>query len=328
MYLITGSTGFIGSLLCRALLARGEQVRAFHRSTSSLSGLEGLPVEHAIGDLTQPETIAEAMQGVEYVFHTAAQTGGWDDLKRYRAVSVQGTQAVVEAALRAGVRRLVFTGSGAALGVPETGPREGVALLNEAHTWNLPAETWPYAHAKYLAELEIQQGVAQGLDAVTVLPTYVVGAGDLYRSETSPITLAAQGKISFSVSGGFNVVAVEDVVAGHLAAMQRGRRGERYLLGGQNMTFSNFLKLAANAAGARPPYGELPVGLVRALARPAGWLRPFFRLPVDAELLTLAGTFFYYDTSKSSRELGLAEARPIPEAIQAAWNWFELARRA
>jgi dihydroflavonol-4-reductase len=124
------------------------------------------------------------------------------------------------------------------------------------------------------------------------------------------------------------VVAVEDVVAGHLAAMQRGRRGERYLLGGQNMTFSNFLKLAANAAGARPPYGELPVGLVRALARPAGWLRPFFRLPVDAELLTLAGTFFYYDTSKSSRELGLAEARPIPEAIQAAWNWFELARRA
>lgn len=328
MYLVTGSTGFIGSHLCRALLARGEKVRVFHRSTSALHGLDGLDVEHVVGDVTQPESLAGAMRGVDFVFHAAAQTGASADVQRHQLVTVAGTRAVLQAALEAGVRRLVYTGSASALGIPDAGPRGGITLMDETHTWNFSARGWPYAYAKYMAELEVQQAVALGLDAVIVCPTYVVGEGDLYRLDSSPLALAAQGKIPLSVAGGMNVIAVEDVVDGHLAAMEKGKRGERYLLGGQNMTFSTFLKLAANATGARPPYGELPVGLTRALSKPAGWLRPFFRLPVDAGLLTLAGRYFYYDTSKSHRELGLGEARPIPETIQAACDWFLKAGRA
>jgi dihydroflavonol-4-reductase len=160
---ITGATGFIGGALCRAFSARGDRVFAFHRATSNLRQLEDLPVEHVIGDLTQPATLTAAVQGMDAVFHTAAWVG-MNDAGRLYAINVEGTRTVVQAALKAGVKRLVYTSSVAALGIPAPGVP---VLLDENHTWNFRPELFPYGYAKYLAELEVQKGVAQGLEICT-----------------------------------------------------------------------------------------------------------------------------------------------------------------
>ena len=322
--LVTGSTGFIGSQLCRALVTQGHSVRAFHRPTSSLRGLEGLPVEHALGDMTQPATLPAAMEGIEIVFHAAAMLSDMGDPAKMYAITVEGTRAVLQAAQQAGVRRLIHTSSVAALGVPETGPRmQGVpVLMDESHTWNYSPDGWRYGFAKYLAELEVQKAVAQGLDAVIVNPAVVFGAGDVYRISNSTVVQVARGQIPVAVQGGCNVVHIADVVAGHLAALERGRCGERYILGGQNMTFLTLINLIAGVTGARPVRSVLPAWLTRALGLPMRWLHPFIDLPVDARLLSMTGLFFYYDTQKSHAELGLELPRPPDQAIREAWDWF------
>ncbi len=315
----------MGSQLCRALVGAGHEVRAFHRPTSSLRGLDGLDVEHAIGDVTLLESLAAAMAGVDAVFHVAAQLGGTTGTRRMFAVTVEGTRAVVQTALQAGVRRLVHTSSVAALGVPESSPSAGLdpsmPLLDENHSWNYPPEDWPYGYTKYLAELEVQKAVAQGLEAVIVNPTYVVGAGDVYRQNSSVLMQVAQGLVPVSVPGGLNVVHVADVVAGHLASLERGCPGERYILGGQNMTHAHFLELAAYITGAQPPKAVLPAGLVRMVVGPVRLARPFMKLSFAPEMLRLAGIYFYYDLRKARQALGLGDPRPIDAALCEAYAW-------
>ncbi len=316
--LVTGSTGFIGSRLCRALVQAGHKVRAFHRPASTLRLLEGLEIEHALGDLTQPETLLAAMQGIEGVFHAAAWMGGNDSGRLY-AVTVEGTREVLAAARKAGVRRVVHTSSVAALGVPERG---APSLLNENHTWNIPPEYYPYGYAKYLAEMEVQKAVAQGLDVVITNPGMVFGAGDVHRQSSSIINLVAARKLSVAVEGGINAVHIADVVEGHLAAFERGRCGERYILGGENLTYLELLQIIARAAGVPAPNLVLPAGLVRALGRLALPLQNFLDLPVSAELFHLAGYNFHYDLRKAQVELGLAPPRPVEEAVAEALSWF------
>lgn len=316
--LVTGSTGFIGSNLCRALVEIGHEVRAFHRPTSSLRGLEGLPVEHVSGDLTQYETLEPAMAGVEAVFHVAAFMGGGKAGKAY-AVTVEGTRAVARAALAARVQRLVHTSSVAALGVPES---HSISLLNENHTWNYPPERYPYGYAKYLAELEIQKAITSGLDAVIVNPALVIGPGDQYRQSSSPVVQVARRKLSVAVEGGINVVHLSDVINGHLAALSFGRTGHRYILGGENLTYLNLVQTAARAAGVPIPSTVLPAGVMRALSGPLSLLERFLNLPLPSELFNLAGYHFYYNLSKASQELNLPAPRPAEEAIHDALHWF------
>jgi dihydroflavonol-4-reductase len=317
--LVTGSTGFVGGALCRALLAQGHQVRAFHRPGSALRLLEGLPVEHALGDLTQPETLLPAMQGIEVVFHAAAQLGGKGPLAQFLAVTAQGTRALLQAAQAAGVRRVVHTSSVAALGVPEVGPVKGVGLLDELHTWNYPPERWRYGYAKYQAELEVQRAVAMGMDVVIVNPSIVFGPGDIYRAQSSLVVVQARHPIPVSLPGGSNVVHLDDVVAGHLAALERGRTGERYILGGENLSHTALLRLAADVTGTRAARVVLPVWTAKLLAH----LQPVLHLPIGADELGLAGYQFYYDTGKARRELGLAAPVPARRALQDAYDWFK-----
>ena len=316
--LVTGSTGFIGARLCRALVEGGHRVRAFHRPSSTLRLLDGLEVEHALGDLTQPETVQAAMQGIEVVFHAAAWMGGNEPGRLY-SVTVEGTRTVIQAALKAGVKRLVHTSSVAALGVPELHP---ASLLNENHTWNYRPDYYPYGYAKYLAELEVQKGVAQGLDAVIVNPSLVFGPGDIYRQSKSIVNMVASRRLSVAVEGGINVVHLADVVDGHLAAFERGRTGERYILGGENLTHLELLQRIAQIAGVPPPSMSLPAGLLRAMSGPARLLQTFLDLPVSADIFNLAGYFFFYDLRKAQVELGLPEPRPVAEAIREAFLWF------
>jgi len=328
--LVTGSTGFIGGQLCRALIAQGHIVRAFHRQTSSPRALDNLEVEHALGDLTQPVSLEAAMQGIEVVFHAAARLGYSQDPARAYAVTVEGTRSVLQAAMAAGVRRLVHTSSVAALGVPDVGGPTSVGiptLIDENHTWNYNANWWQYGYAKYLAEMEVQKAVAQGLDVVIVNPSGVFGAGDVYRTSNSLVVQVAQGRIPVGVEGGWNVVHVDDVIDGHLAALERGRCGERYILGGQNMSFDHFLNLIAEVTGGRPPRGVLPVWLTRAMAYPLRLTQSFIRLPANHELLRMTGRYFYYDIRKAREELGLGDPKPARLAIEEAWGWFNRQRK-
>ena len=321
--LVTGSTGFIGGALCRELVAQGHEVHAFHRASSALRVLEDLPVAHVIGDLTQADTLLTAMQDIEVVFHAAAFLGGNDDPGRNYAVTVEGTRSLLEAARKAGVRRVVHTSSVAALGVPESGPVDEPCLLNESHTWNYRPERWSYGYAKYLAELEVQKAVAGGQDIVIVNPSIVFGAGDVYRQTSSLVVQVARHKLPALVEGGANFVHLQDVVDGHLAALAKGQCGERYILGGENLTLVKVVEKIAAVVGAHPPLIVLPGGVARALAGPAVLFKNFIDLPVGSELLYLAGKFFYYDSHKAQVELGLGSPRPVEEGMKEAYAWFQ-----
>ena len=321
--LVTGASGFIGSALCRALLEAGFEVRAFHRPTSNLMLIKDLPLEHVLGDLSRRESIFQAMQGVQVVFHAAALMGGGrGDSGRHYTVTVEGTRNVLQAALECGVERVIHTSSAAALGVPPQIPGSQTAyLMDETHTWNYPAGRWPYAYAKYLAELEVQAAVARGLDVVILNPTLVIGAGDLYRQSRSVVVQAAQRRLPVVVEGGLNVVSLMDTIAGHLAALQRGRRGERYLLAGQNLTVVNLVERIAASAGVAPPRTVLPASLVRRVAPIYALLENWLPLPVSASELYLAGRYFYYDAQKAKGELEWACCVEVDHAIREALEW-------
>ena len=320
--LVTGSTGFIGGQLCRALCEQGHAVRAFHRPTSLTRVLEGLPVEHALGDLTQPDSVNAAMQGIEVVFHVAALLGGQENSGRMYAITVEGTRAVLQAALRAGVRRVVHTSSVAALGVPDFAD-PGSLPINENHSWNYRPDRWPYGYAKHLAELEVQKAVAQGLDAVIVNPSVVFGPGDVYRQSSSIIMQVARRRLPALTEGGLNVVHIQDVVAGHLAALECGVTGERYILGGENMTHATLARKIAKITGAPAPLLVLPPWMARGLVVPARLAQTFIPLPLAYNSLYLAGYRFYYQTSKAVVELGLNQPLPANQAISDAYAWFK-----
>ncbi len=325
--LVTGASGFIGGHLCRELIARGHTVRAFHRPTSSLRLLANLPVEHVVGDLTQPESVESALEGVEVVFHTAALLGDRANPAQHYAVTVEGTRNLLMAALRAGVQRVIHTSSAVALGIPPGPPRANEAtnlyLMDETHTWNYPPERWPYAYAKYLAEMEVQRAVALGLDAVIVNPTLVIGPGDHYRRTRSIIVQVARRRLPFITSGGLNAVHVADVVQGHLLALERGGRGERYLLGGENLTLGTLVATIAGVCGVPAPTLEWPAGLLRALSLLVRALEAYVNLPVEARTLALAGYYFYYSHAKAQAELGYTPQYTVETAIREAWAWFQ-----
>jgi len=320
--LVTGSSGFVGAALCQALCALGHDVRAFHRPSSNLQMLTGLPVEHAIGDLTQPETLAAAVDGVEVVFHAAALLGG-GTFEKEIAVTVAGTRAILQAARQAGVRRVIHTSSVAALGLP-TEPLHGEQpqLMNENHSWNITPAIWQYGYAKYMAELEVQRAVADGLDAVIVNPAWVLGPGDIYRLTSSPVVLAAKGRYPILAEGGLNVVHIHDVVDGHLAALAHGERGRRYILGGTNISIASYVQYAHQIAGLTPPTLVLPTGLARWSSVALRPLHALLNLPLDPTLLRLAGNHFYYDTRATRTALGLPEPIPWQQCVDDTYDWF------
>jgi len=323
--LVTGSTGFIGARLCRYLLERGYQVRAFHRSTSQLKLLEGLPVEHASGDLTRPETLIEALQGVDVLFHTAAMLGASEKPGQMYTINVEGTRSLLRAAMQAGVQRLVHTSSVSALGVPDAMVSKDSApgAMNENHSWTGPGDFWPYGYSKYLAELEVQKMVGAGLDAVIVNPSLVYGPGDLYKQTSSLVVQMAERRVPVLLDGGINVVHVDDVVSGQLAALEHGQRGERYILGGDNLPLVDLVRLAGEVVGVSAPDLVAPSGLLRALAGPISLLQPFITAAIPLSMLRMAGYHFYYDNRKAQEQLGWSPQHTTREALTEAYEWFK-----
>lgn len=324
--LVTGASGFLGSCLCRALSRQGHEVIALHRPTSLLAGLEGIPVQRQIGDMLDSPSLDAALRGVEVVFHTAAPMRPGRHPMAAIEVHIQGTRNVLEAARRAGVRRLVHTSSVAALGVPDAGPSdspEASPLLDEHHAWNYVPERWPYAFGKHASEVEVRRAVDAGLEAVIVSPSAVFGAGDWYRTRRSLVAHVARGAPIPILPGGVNAVHIDDVIGGHLAALERGRPGERYILGGENLTLESLLRTTAEVVGRRPPALRLPlpiIPLLRAVLAPLGTR---LRLPIEPSLLWLAGYYFFYDIRKARTELGLPAPRPYRIAAQETLAWLQ-----
>lgn len=316
--LVTGGTGFLGSHVARKLIEAGHTARVLRRKTSPLKLLEGLPVEHAIGDVMDSASLDAAMDGCEWVFHVAAIADYWraNRIKLY-LVNVNGTINVLNAAKRAGVRRVIFTSSGAAVGM-----REDSRPADETVMFNLPPDRFPYGHSKHLAELEIRRAVAQGQDAVILNPAIVYGPGDLNLISGSMITELVGGKMFIYPDGGATVIDVRDVADAHLAAAERGRAGERYLLGAVDMSHKALLKLIADVVGAPPPTVRIPAYVTPLLAAAVEAIRQAgVTLPIDANQIRLSARNVYFDCHKAWRELGEPKV-DLRQSLEDTYRWY------
>jgi len=316
--LVTGATGLVGANVVEALNRAAWRVRILRRTTSRLDALRGLEYEEAIGDILDEASLVEAMRGVEVVFHVAGAADYWrKGPEHLYRINVEGTRTVVQAALRAGVQRLVYTSSVSAVG-PAPDPAHPV---DERHAYDLSPDIFPYGHSKWLAEQEVQKGVASGLDAVIVNPSIVVGPRDVYLTTGSLFQNMRRG-LPVVPRGGSGVVDARDVAQGHLAAAERGRTGERYILSAENLSHLQLARLIAEALGGRPPLWEVPSWLVPLIAALFDLGRAL-RLPVpaDGRTIRLSTYWFYVDNRKSREELGMTY-RPIRQSVRDALHWL------
>jgi dihydroflavonol-4-reductase len=321
MILVTGVSGFVGSAVARSLLQAGHQVRALVRPTSSRVNLADPRIEIAEGDLLDPQSLARAMASVRYLFHVAADYRLWarnpGDIVK---TNVEGTRALMTAAQRAGVERIVYTSSVATLAARPNGEPSD-------ETFPLPAEkaVGAYKYSKLVAERVVEAMVAeQGLPAVIVNPSTPIGPADVRPTPTGRIIVeAAAGRMPVYVDTGLNLVHVDDVAAGHLAALQQGRIGERYILGGQNVLLGDMLREIAQQMGRTPPKLRLPRQLIFPIAYGAEAVAYFTgREPfVTTTGLRLAKDRMFFTSAKAERELGY-RARPYGEAVAGAIAWF------
>ncbi|MFY9693718.1 MAG: hopanoid-associated sugar epimerase [Xanthobacteraceae bacterium] len=321
MILITGASGFVGSAVARCLLQSGEHVRALVRSTSSRTNLADPRLQIVEGDISDAASIRRAMTGVRYLFHVAADYRLWarrpDDIVR---TNVEGTRNVMNAALAAGVERVVYTSSVATLASrPNRAPSDETFPLDPADA------VGAYKYSKVMAERLVETMVAeQKLPAVIVNPSTPIGPGDVRPTPTGRIIIeAAAGRMPAYVDTGLNLVHVDDVAAGHVAALHKGRIGERYILGGQDVLLGDMLRDIARRVGRTPPKIRLPRQLIFPIAYGAEAIAHFTgREPfVTTTGLKLAKDHMFFTSAKAKRELGY-QARPYGEAIAEAIVWF------
>ena len=322
--LVTGATGFVGSHLVRFLAARGQRVRALVRPNSAsppIDILAAIPIERAIGDLRDASSLAAAVEGVDTVFHVAADYRLWaPDPAEIYSSNVEGTRNLLSASRAAGVRKFVYTSTVATIAVPRSG-----SLPNEATRASVAEMIGHYKRSKFLAEQEALHAAADGFPVVIVNPTTPVGAGDWKPTPTGKIILDfLNGRMPAYVDTGLNVVPVEDVAQGHLLAADRGRIGERYILGGRNMTLKEILDVLARITGRPAPRVRLPhaVALVAACADHlvSRALRREPRIPIDG--VRMARHKMFVDGSKAERELGYAPGS-VEAALERAVRWYE-----
>lgn len=318
--LVTGVSGFVGSAVARALAARGVRVRGLVRASSSRANLADFPGELVEADLRDADAVLHAMRGVGHLFHVAADYRLWapepEEIIRNNAAM---TSAVMEAALQVGVERVVYTSSVATLR-----PRDDRAA-DETDAATPDQAVGAYKRSKVIAERLVEEMVAQrGLPAVIVQPSTPIGPRDIRPTPTGRIVVeAANGRMPAYVDAGLNLVHVDDVAAGHLLAMDRGRIGERYILGGQDVMLGDMLGEIASLLGRRPPAFRIPRGPLfplafanEGLARVTG-REPF--LTVDS--LRMAKHRMFFSSAKAEVELGY-RARPHRAALADAIDWF------
>ncbi len=321
---LTGASGFVGSAVARKLLDEGFSVRALVRRTSNRANLEDIDLDVVEGDIRDATLVENAMRGARFAFHVAADYRLWaPDPQEIVTTNTEGTRAVMRAALNAGVERVVYTSSVATLRLNDDG-----APSNETMPLAEENAIGAYKKSKVLAERLVERMIAdEKLPAVIVNPSTPIGPRDVRPTPTGRIVVeAASGRMPAYVETGLNLVHVDDVAEGHVAALKRGRIGERYILGGENMTLGQMLAEIAHLAGRRPPTIKLPRALIypiaygaEAAARITG-REPF--ATVDG--LRMAKYKMFFSSAKAEKELSY-RARPAREALAEAFRWFQKA---
>jgi dihydroflavonol-4-reductase len=322
--LVTGATGFVGTAVARALIATGRRVRALSRVNSDRRNIAGLDLEIAEGSLEDTASLAKAVAGCGTLYHVAADYRLWvrDPQAMYRA-NVDGTRALMTAALAAGVERVVYTSSVAVLGLHADGTPS-----DENTPSTLDDMVGPYKRSKFLAEAEVRQLiVTRKLPAVIVNPSTPIGPRDIKPTPTGRMIVeAASGRMPAFVDTGLNLVHVDDVAQGHLLAEEQGRVGERYILGGENLSLAEILGRIAAIVGRSPPKVRLPLPVIWPVACVAeAWGRVTGREPmVTFDSLRMARKKMYFSSAKAERDLGF-RARPVDAALVDAIEWFRAA---
>jgi dihydroflavonol-4-reductase len=316
---VTGGTGFIGANLVRLLVQEGYQVRALVRPSSCLDNLRDLDVELVKGDLNHPE-VWQQMEGCQVLFHVAAHysllQGDREQLYHH---NVLGTRNILAAARKANIERTVYTSSVAAIGVGVPGE-----IVDETHQSKLEELVGHYKKSKFLAEQEAMQAVQAGQDVVIVNPSSPIGPLDIKPTPTGDIILRfLRRQMPFYLDTGLNFIDVRDVARGHLLALEKGRKGDRYILGHENLTLKQLLDQLAQLTGLKAPQRSVPAWLPLSVA----WideriLAPLGKPPsVPLDGVRMAHQPMYYDASKAVRELGLPQSS-ILTALKDAVDWF------
>jgi len=321
--LVTGGTGFIGSHIVRRLLKEKMAVRCLVRPSSNRANLAGLEVEYVLGDLRDRPSLEMALRDCDLLFHAAADYRLWArDPAELARVNVEGSRALFEAAGAAHLQKIVFTSSVAAVGRPPANGRPGIGT--EALDPSSEQLIGAYKKSKFASDRLARDFAAQGLPIVLVNPAAPIGPRDIKPTPTGKIIVdLLNGRLPAYLETGMNFVDVEDVAAGHWLAAQKGRVGERYILGHENLSFKSFLDLVARIARVPAPRVRIPY--------PAAWLAGALStglsrftgkepaVPLDG--VRMAHSTMFYDASKAVRELGLPQT-PIEEAVVKAVAWF------
>jgi dihydroflavonol-4-reductase len=319
---VTGATGFIGGAVVRRLLEAGHEVRAMVRAGADTRQLEGLPVERLEGDLRDRQSLRRGVSGCDWAFHVAALYSYWGHRWRdFFESNVEGTRRALEAARDERAARIVYTSSIAALGVHKDG-----SPATEATPSTLADRIGLYQRSKFMAEEIARDFARQGVPVVIVNPSSPVGIGDHKPTPTGQIIVDfLNGRMFGYVNTGLNIIDVDDVAAGHLLAAERGRVGERYILGGENLTLKQILDILAEAS-ARPKVSlRIPHGIALAwayvdvaLAR----LNPHRTPAATPEKVRLSRRFEFFDPGKAVHELGLPQT-PARVALRKAVEWYQ-----
>ena len=318
--LVTGATGFVGAAVARALIQTGVEVRVLARADADPTNLEGLPVERIAGDLRDPASLRHALNGCRQLYHVAAHYALWaKDPSVFYDVNVVGTRNLLEAARDVGVERTVYCSTIGAIGLPPGG-----GLGTEETPVSLEQMAGHYKRSKYLAEQEVHKLAKEGVPVVIVNPSAPVGERDVKPTPTGQIIVDfMKGRMPAYIETGMNIIDVDDVATGHLLAMEKGRQGERYILGGTNLLLKEVFEILSTLTGVKAPALKLPRGAVLPLAYLNHWLANLTGIPprIPLEGVKMAKYKMHYDCSKAIRELGLPQ-HPPEIALEKAVRWF------
>jgi dihydroflavonol-4-reductase len=318
--LVTGATGFVGAAVVRALIKTGVEVRVLARRDSDFSNLQQFKIDNAYGDLRDKDSLRKALTGCGQLYHVAAHYALWArDPAIFYDVNVTGTKNLMEAARDVGTDRIVYCSTIGAIGLPPGG-----GLGTEETPVSLEQMAGHYKRSKYLAEQEVLALARQGLPVVIVNPSAPVGEGDVKPTPTGQMIVDfMKGRMPAYIETGMNIVDVDDVAAGHLLAMQKGRIGERYILGTKNLMLRDIFEILSRLTGVAMPSVKLP----RELILPLAYLNLAFswvtgippRIPLEG--VKMAKYTMHYDCSKAIRELGIPQTPP-EVALEKAVRWF------
>jgi len=318
--LVTGGTGFIGSNIALRLVERHWDVRILERPGASRELLEGGPFEFVSGDVLEPETLLPAMQGIDVVFHAAGVVDYWNQgVERMYEVNVDGTRHVMEAALKSGIERVVHVSSTAAMGIY---PDE---LVDETYRFNVKKEQFTYGHSKHLAEEIVSEYVEKGLPVVIVNPTTVIGPRDIRKVSSGMVVEVVKHCVPPLIPpGGVNIVPICDASQGTIEAAVKGRVGERYILGGENMSHRQIYQTIANVVGCGMKLKVMPRWQIALIAGITDMLQPQTRgpVPLTGTRLRLESQHFYYETTKARSSFNMPQT-PLRVTIGRTFEWYE-----